>query len=381
MLRRFLSGFVIVCLQAASVWALDPARRIAQYGHTAWRMEDGAFNSAPSTIVQTPDGYMWIGTADGVLQFDGVRFVRWTPGHGQRLPNSEVLHLWTTRDGSVWISAVGSLSRWKEHTLRNYFTGSKVVPDALADNNDGTVWRAQSYAPQGTGSLCQVRDTDLRCLGLGDGIPPFIATALLTDRDGTLWVGGDTLLLRWAHGAPTVYRPPGLAGNRGIDGISDLAPSPDGRSVSGYHEGRPRPRPPEIDRRTVAVVRYSSIPRQFPGGVAALRGSRRGPVGRHLFLLYLFASCFRSTKSASSRSRHTSRSSSALTAATPSPAALISACFTCRPTRRPEAGFELSAGAPARVSYKLADASPDQVSPSSHSAGGGSAHLACAGRT
>src|SRR5271165_70227 len=113
MLRRFLPVFAIVCLQAASAWAVDPARHITQYAHSAWRMEDGSFNSTPSTIVQTPDGYMWIGTADGVMQFDGVRFVRWTAGHGQRLPNSEVLRLRTTRNGSVWISAVGSLSRWQ----------------------------------------------------------------------------------------------------------------------------------------------------------------------------------------------------------------------------------------------------------------------------
>jgi ligand-binding sensor domain-containing protein len=69
MLRRFLLVFVIVWLQASSAWAADPARHITQYAHTAWRMQDGAFNSAPWTIVQTPDGYMWIGTADGVLQF------------------------------------------------------------------------------------------------------------------------------------------------------------------------------------------------------------------------------------------------------------------------------------------------------------------------
>ena len=101
MLRRFLPMFVILWLPAATGWALDPARHITQYAHSAWRMEDGSFNSTPSTIVQTPDGYMWIGTADGVMQFDGVHFVRWTPGHGQRLPNSEVLRLGTTRDGSV----------------------------------------------------------------------------------------------------------------------------------------------------------------------------------------------------------------------------------------------------------------------------------------
>lgn len=239
MLRRFLPMFVILWLPAATGWALDPARHITQYAHSAWRMEDGSFNSTPSTIVQTPDGYMWIGTADGVMQFDGVHFVRWTPGHGQRLPNSEVLRLGTTRDGSVWISALGFLSRWKGHTLTNYATGSRGPPSAVVEDNDGTFWLGQSYPPEGTGPICQVRDPGLRCLGPGDGIPSFNARAILADRDGTLWIGGDTLLLHWAQGAPTVYRLPGLAENRGIPGITAIAPSADGGVWVGVGKAGP----------------------------------------------------------------------------------------------------------------------------------------------
>jgi len=226
LLPRFLPVFVIVWLQAAPAWALDPARHITQYAHIAWRIEDGAFISSPFTIVQTPDGYMWIGTAGGVLQFDGVHFAPWTPGHGQQLPNSEVHRLMTTRDGSVWIGAPGSLSRWKGHTLTNFATGSRGV-DALAEDKDGTVWIGKAYDPHGTGPLCQVRDAGLRCLGPSDGIPFFKAQSAFADRDGALWIGGDTVLLRWAHGTPTVYRPPGLAGNEGMTGVF-LAPSPDG---------------------------------------------------------------------------------------------------------------------------------------------------------
>jgi signal transduction histidine kinase/ligand-binding sensor domain-containing protein len=239
MLRRFLPLFLIVWLQAAPAAAIDPTRYITQYAHTAWRMQDGALNSTPWTIVQTPEGYIWVGTADGILQFDGVHFGRWMPGNGQQLPNSEVLRLRRTRDGSVWISALGVLSRWKGKMLKNYATGSRAGPDALAEDIDGKVWLAKASAPPGANALCRVGDNDLECLGAAEGLPSFHANASLGDRDGTLWVGGDTLLMHWAHGAPTFYRPPGLAANVGTIGIYALAPSTDGGVWVGIGKAGP----------------------------------------------------------------------------------------------------------------------------------------------
>jgi signal transduction histidine kinase/ligand-binding sensor domain-containing protein len=238
MLRRLWPLLVFVWLQPASAWAVDPARRITQYAHTAWRVQDGLFNSTPSAIIQAPDGYMWIGTADGVLQFDGVRFVRWNPGRGQRLPSSEVLHLRTTRDGSVWINAFGVLSRWKNRTLTNYASGSHGN-FVSGEDTEGTVWLARGFAPDGGRPLCRVLDTGLQCLGPADGVPSFNATTLLPDRDGSLWIGGDTLLLHWARGAPTVYRLPGLTTNAGMAGVAALAASPDGTMWAGISKAGP----------------------------------------------------------------------------------------------------------------------------------------------
>jgi ligand-binding sensor domain-containing protein len=238
-MRRQLFVLVFVLLQPASAWAVDPTKRITQYAHTAWRMQDGTFNSTPAAIVQTPDGYIWIGTADGIVQFDGVRFVRWTPRNGQQLPTSEVLRLRTTRDGSVWISAAGSLSRWKERTLTNFATGTRSGPDGLAEDSEGTLWLGQNATPSGNGSLCRVLPTGLQCAGASDGIPSFNAMSLAADRSGAIWVGGDTLLLRWARGAPTVFRLPGLADNAGMGGIMALAASPDGTVWVGVGKAGP----------------------------------------------------------------------------------------------------------------------------------------------
>jgi ligand-binding sensor domain-containing protein len=76
---------VIALFLAAPSYGLDPTRYLSQYGHTAWRLQDGAFAGAPDAIAQTTDGYLWLGTQSGLLRFDGVRFVPFAPPTKERL--------------------------------------------------------------------------------------------------------------------------------------------------------------------------------------------------------------------------------------------------------------------------------------------------------
>src|SRR5579862_8119876 len=71
--------FVFSLICAPSSWAVDPDNRISQYAHAVWRIRDGFFNGTPNAIAQTTDGYIWIGTLTGLVRFDGVRFVPWSP--------------------------------------------------------------------------------------------------------------------------------------------------------------------------------------------------------------------------------------------------------------------------------------------------------------
>ena len=235
MLRRLSFVLLLVLLRPTSALALDPTKHIAQYSHTAWRVQDGAINSVPFTIVQTPDGYIWIGTSEGVLQFDGVRFVRWTPGGGQRLSSST---LTTTRDGSVWFTGFGTLSRWKNRSLTNYASAGASEFYSVAEDRDGRVWATRYFAPDGS-ALCQVLETSLRCDGRANGVAPLGARVLLADRDGSLWVGGDTGLLHWSQETQTAYRPVALAANTGIPGVNALAASPNGTLWVGFSKSGP----------------------------------------------------------------------------------------------------------------------------------------------
>ena len=72
-------AFLLLLLGAPAAFALDPSRLISQYGHTMWTLQDGALPGTPTAMAQTADGYLWVGTRSGLVRFDGVRFVPFTP--------------------------------------------------------------------------------------------------------------------------------------------------------------------------------------------------------------------------------------------------------------------------------------------------------------
>lgn len=80
----------------------------------SWTTERGLPDSSVTAIVQTPDGYLWIGTYNGVARFDGINFVTFDPENTPALAHARIRHLFLDRQGSLWINTFdGSLTRMK----------------------------------------------------------------------------------------------------------------------------------------------------------------------------------------------------------------------------------------------------------------------------
>ena len=109
-------AFLILLLLAPPAFALDPSRAISQYGHTVWTVQEGFLPGAPTEMAQTADGYLWVGTRSGLVRFDGVRFVPFTPPPGEKLRSSRILSLGAGRDGSLWIGTRSGLHRYQRRT-------------------------------------------------------------------------------------------------------------------------------------------------------------------------------------------------------------------------------------------------------------------------
>jgi len=196
-------GILLACCRCA--FALDPSLDVSQYAHTTWKIRDGFTKGIITSLAQTPDGYLWIGTELGLLRFDGVRPVPWQPPSGQHLPGTLITYLLAAQDGTLWIGTFNGLASWKDGKLREVpeLAGQSVT--SVLETRDRTIWIGV-FADSG-GALCDIHSGVVNCEResgkFGTGVK-----ALYEDSRGTLWLGLSKGFWRWKPGAPEFFSVP-----------------------------------------------------------------------------------------------------------------------------------------------------------------------------
>jgi len=177
-------------LVAGAVWALDPHKAITQLAHRSWR--DELPQNTIHTILQTRDGYLWFGTYEGLVRFDGVRFVVFDAARSKHLRGTSVLHLAEDQHGRLWIATNGGLAVREEGRFRTYTTDDGLPSDvvgAVLPRPDGTL-----LVGTDKGICCFSGE---RCQPAGlDGPTPGAVKALVADGPDVVWVASDRGLLR-----------------------------------------------------------------------------------------------------------------------------------------------------------------------------------------
>src|SRR5438477_12621876 len=104
MLRQLRAGLVLALLALSQhAYALDPARTLTQYVHRIWQVQQGLPQASIHSIVQTRDGYLWLGTQTGLVKFDGVRFTTIDDIDGQPSATTWITHLVEDDQGALWV--------------------------------------------------------------------------------------------------------------------------------------------------------------------------------------------------------------------------------------------------------------------------------------
>jgi PAS domain S-box-containing protein len=234
--RVFVLGTVLASLSLLALpraLAVDPDRRISQYGHTIWRVQDGAI-SPPTNIAQTTDGFLWITTAQGLMRFDGARFMQWQPTQGQNLSGTHFTAVFGSRDGSLWIGTTRGLARWKDGQLRSYTHPEHYTAiGEITEDDSGTIWATRYGLYAHEAPLCSISAETLRCFGKKDGIPVTYGLGLTHDSEGNIWFGS-SVLVRWRPGTPaTTYFGEIAKELAKGDGVDEVALGPSGTAWAG----------------------------------------------------------------------------------------------------------------------------------------------------
>src|ERR1043165_4391478 len=154
-------ALLILLTWSTSALTLDKSLEISQHAHTAWRVRDGFSKGVITSLAQTPDGYLWVGTESGLLRFDGIHQIVWKPPAGQQLPGSLITSLLAARDGTLWIGTFNGLASWKDGKLTQFPDLAGQSLTSLLEAVDGTIW-VGIYAQSG-GGLCDIRAQQVHC--------------------------------------------------------------------------------------------------------------------------------------------------------------------------------------------------------------------------
>jgi signal transduction histidine kinase/ligand-binding sensor domain-containing protein len=181
-----LSACALSAVASAGAHASPPIR----YALAAWSNEQSGDVLA---IAQDLDGYLWLGTQDGLVRFDGTRFQPWAQSSGA-LPARPVPALAASSQGGVWVAfnGGGGVARVDRGGITHYSPadGAPSGVNALLEDRRGTLWAATSDGLFRYAGNHWSRVTD------ADGYDGEQAFSVYEDRAGRVWVGAARGLFR-----------------------------------------------------------------------------------------------------------------------------------------------------------------------------------------
>jgi signal transduction histidine kinase/ligand-binding sensor domain-containing protein len=174
---------------AARDWVLD-----------GWSSDQGLPQNTITSIVQSPDGYLWLGTYGGLVRFDGVRFTAFTTREHPALGSDRITALALARDGTMWIGTDRGTVRFRDGVMTEWTDGSgrpRGATNAMRLDSAGGVWVAAQV--DGLGHFDGRRWETFETRGLHAGYAGDVAV----DGRGNVWVhrGDNRLYLRRAGAA------------------------------------------------------------------------------------------------------------------------------------------------------------------------------------
>lgn len=223
--RRLRLGalLALAVLAAAPAWSLDPRKQIDHFIIDTWNTESGGLpQNSVLCLAHARDGYLWIGTYEGLCRFDGRRFTVYDKSNTAEIQNNSMLVMAEGPDAALWIGTPNGLLCRRAGRFRNYTTADGLAGDfvlSLAFAPDGALWVGTTLG------LCRYRDGAFSPAARDGSLPAYVS-ALCFDAEGALWAGTSDGLFRCRQGGRFDRQP--LPGGPADNAVWSLCAARDG---------------------------------------------------------------------------------------------------------------------------------------------------------
>lgn len=192
------------------------------YSMRVWQTDDGLPDNTVTAVVQTHDGYLWIGTYGGLARFDGEQFKIFDSANTPELRDRRIACLFEDAQGTLWIGdEAGLITRYRQGRFEPFTSSSKPTGGAilgLGSDAQGRLWAMR-------------QDGAVDSLGDGKRLPSLIAPdhpgvmAWTRGGRGGIWLAENGRAARLENGtlAPLSLGPP-----RRVNYVLEVAAAADG---------------------------------------------------------------------------------------------------------------------------------------------------------
>jgi ligand-binding sensor domain-containing protein/signal transduction histidine kinase len=185
--------FFIVLIISYPVFSQNPKfplnkKNIRYSFKEIWTKEKNISLSSINVITQTRDGYLWLGTVNGLVRYDGIRFLLFNRNNIIEMKSNLINSILEDKNGTLWIGTAQGLICYKDRKFYTKFAG-KIPPDlniqSLCESKDGTIWIGTN--PDGVYRI--INDSVLYF----DRLPPDVFYHISEDTDGNIWIGANEI--------------------------------------------------------------------------------------------------------------------------------------------------------------------------------------------
>ncbi len=180
-------AFTVAFLGGQILFALDPSKSLREYTLNTWRSEDGLPQNSAQALAQTRDGYLWIGTQEGLVRFNGFNFTVFNKGNTSAIRQNDIRQLHVDSHGTLWIGTFGGgLISYKDGQFTLYENKDGLLNDhvgSILEDRDGALWVGTQKG------LFKWENKRFVAFDKPEGLPESWINGLALDLQGRLWVG------------------------------------------------------------------------------------------------------------------------------------------------------------------------------------------------